>query len=375
MAESTFQRWVRGVPSSGDDVDCGNLEVGNEAGACSHQKFRKLLLFSGNDYLGLSTHPVISKAAAKAALAHGMGPKGSALICGYTNYHILLESCMADLKSKEDCLLCPTGFAANMALMTTLGSVGSLFSTRGKPLKDDRVAIFSDALNHASMIDGIRLAERQGSVVAFVYRHCDMSHLNALLLRCPMKKKVVVTDSLFSRDGDFAPMGELSKLRKRHGFLLVIDDAHGMFVCGKNGGGVDEELNCESNVDLCVGTLSKAAGCHGGFIACSKRWKQLIQSTGRSFIFSTFTRVPIAAAAHVFNMYLTVSIVEQLPLEIWVPCTAIRPPAVPPNSCRLRVTLSAARTLDDLKKLTAALSECINFRDIIAHSTNGHTRL
>ncbi|KAI8564548.1 hypothetical protein RHMOL_Rhmol03G0189900 [Rhododendron molle] len=421
MAESTFQRWVRGVPSSGDDVDCGNLEVGNEAGACSHQKFRKLLLFSGNDYLGLSTHPVISKAAAKAALAHGMGPKGSALICGYTNYHILLESCMADLKSKEDCLLCPTGFAANMALMTTLGSVGSLFSTRGKPLKDDRVAIFSDALNHASMIDGIRLAERQGSVVAFVYRHCDMSHLNALLLRCPMKKKVVVTDSLFSRDGDFAPMGELSKLRKRHGFLLVIDDAHGMFVCGKNGGGVDEELNCESNVDLCVGTLSKAAGCHGGFIACSKRWKQLIQSTGRSFIFSTFTRVPIAAAAHAAVILwpkrglgvegpfgngcrtsmlspesllqvasplvvgseqkalqasgLFQSLFLSLPLEIWVPCTAIRPPAVPPNSCRLRVTLSAARTLDDLKKLTAALSECINFRDIIAHSTNGHTRL
>ncbi|PQM38963.1 hypothetical protein Pyn_38554 [Prunus yedoensis var. nudiflora] len=98
-------------------------------------------------------------------------------------------------------------------------------------------------------------------------------------------------------DGDFAPMIELVKLRKAHGFLLVIDDVHGTFVCGKNGGGVAEQYNCERDVDICVGTLSKAAGCHGGFIACSKRWKQLIQSRGRSFIFSTATPIPISAAA------------------------------------------------------------------------------
>ncbi|KAH7853602.1 hypothetical protein Vadar_004607 [Vaccinium darrowii] len=413
IAESTFQRWVRDVPSSGDDADRGNQEIENEAGPCYNQKFRKLLLFSGNDYLGLSTHPTISKAAAKAALAHGMGPKGSALICGYTNYHRLLESCLADLKNKEDCLLCPTGFAANMALMTTLGSVGALLAAGGKPLKDERVAIFSDALNHASIIDGIRLAERQGNAEAFVYRHCDMSHLDALLLSCTVKKKVVVTDSLFSMDGDFAPMSELAKLRKSHGFLLVIDDAHGTFVCGNNGGGVAEEFNCESDVDICIGTLSKAAGCHGGFIACSKRWKQLIQSRGRSFIFSTSTPVPIAAAAHaavivakketwrrraIWNRVRDFQVLTGLPvtshiislvvgseekalqaswhlLQSGFHVTAIRPPTVPPNSCRLRVTLSAAHTLDDLKKLTAALSECINFRDMRIQSTNGCARL
>ncbi|KAE9465021.1 hypothetical protein C3L33_03070, partial [Rhododendron williamsianum] len=387
MAESTFQRWVRDVPR--DDADCGNQEVGNEAGACSHQKFRKLLLFSGNDYLGLSTHPTISKAAAKAALAHGMGPKGSALICGYTNYHRLLESCLADLKSKEDCLLCPTGFAANMAFMTTLGSVGSLLAAGGKPLKDDRVAIFSDALNHASIIDGIRLAERQGSVVAFVYRHSDMSHLNALLLRCPMKKKVVVTDSM---DGDFAPMGELSKLRKRHGFLLVIDDAHGTFVCGKNGGGVAEEFNCESDVDICVGTLSKAAGCHGGFIACSSTFDYNLPAAvivaqketwrrraiwKRVQDFHALTGLPVTSPI----ISLVVGSEEKALQASWYllksgfHVTAIRPPTVPPNSCRLRVTLSAAHTLDDLKKFTAALSECINFRDMSVRSTNGHARL
>ncbi|XP_028117223.1 LOW QUALITY PROTEIN: 8-amino-7-oxononanoate synthase-like [Camellia sinensis] len=406
IADSTFQRWVREVPSCGDDADCGNQEA--ETGACP-QKFRKLLLFSGNDYLGLSSHPTVSTAAAKAALAHGMGPRGSALICGYTSYHGLLESCLADLKKKEDCLLCPTGFSANMALMTTLGNLGSLLAKGRKPLKDERVAIFSDALNHASIIDGIRLAERQGNAEVLVYRHCDMSHLNELLFSCTMKKKVVVTDSLFSMDGDFAPMSELAKLRKRHGFLLVIDDAHGTFICGKNGGGVAEEFNCESDVDICIGTLSKAAGCHGGFVACSQRWKQLIQSRGRSFIFSTSTPVPIVAAAHaavivakketwrrraIWNRVQDFQALTGIPitspiislvvgseekalqasrylLKSGFHVTAIRPPTVPPNSCRLRVTLSAAHTLDDLKKLTTALSECINFQDMRVYSTTG----
>ncbi|GMP69849.1 hypothetical protein CsSME_00028947 [Camellia sinensis var. sinensis] len=366
IADSTFQRWVREVPSCGDDADCGNQEA--ETGACP-QKFRKLLLFSGNDYLGLSSHPTVSTAAAKAALAHGMGPRGSALICGYTSYHGLLESCLADLKKKEDCLLCPTGFSANMALMTTLGNLGSLLAKARKPLKDERVAIFSDALNHASIIDGIRLAERQGNAEVLVYRHCDMSHLNELLFSCTMKKKVVVTDSLFSMDGDFAPMSELVKLRKRHGFLLVIDDAHGTFICGKNGGGVAEEFNCESDVDICIGTLSKAAGCHGGFynlaaaviVAKKETWRRRA-IWNRVQDFQALTGIPITSPI----ISLVVGSEEKALqasrhlLKSGFHVTAIRPPTVPPNSCRLRVTLSAAHTLDDLKKLTTALSECIN---------------
>ncbi|KAF7147218.1 hypothetical protein RHSIM_Rhsim03G0164600 [Rhododendron simsii] len=356
VAENTFLRWVRGVPSSGDDADCGNQEVGNEAGACSHQKLESyffLFLFF-------------------AALAHGMGPRGSALICGYTNYHRLLESCLAYLKSKE-----------------------AMVSTRG--------ALLRFFLCKAGTLD------MQAALMGILQRPTEEFKIKRL--RCPMKKKVVVTDSLFSMDGDFAPMGELSKLPKRHGFLLVIDDAHGMFVCGKNGGGLAEELNCKSGVDICVDTLSKAAGLprwiHSmqvPFWGCSilnKRWKQLIQSTGRSFIFSTSTPVPIAAAAHAaviaaqketwrrraiwkrvqdFHALTGIPVTSPiislvLLLKSGYQVTAIRPPPVPPNSCRLRVTLSAAHTLDDLKKLTAALSECINFRDIIAHSTNEHTRL
>ncbi|KAF8008648.1 hypothetical protein BT93_K2344 [Corymbia citriodora subsp. variegata] len=297
VADSTFRSWLHDIPSSGNDFMWGD-GLADSTVAASDQELKKLTLFSSNDYLGLSSHPTIGKAAAKAAKEHGMGPRGSALICGYTNYHRRLESSLAELKKKEECLLCPTGFAANMASMVAIGSISLLLAAGVQPEKDEKIAIFSDALNHASIIDGMRLAERQKSVEVFVFGHCDMFHLNKLLSTCTMERKVVVTDSLFSMDGDFAPMDELVRLKRKHDFLLVIDDAHGTFVCGKNGGGVAEEFDCERDVDICVGTLSKAAGCHGGFIACSKRWKQLIQSRGRSFIFSTAAPVPVAAAAH-----------------------------------------------------------------------------
>ncbi|KAL9661838.1 hypothetical protein QQ045_026666 [Rhodiola kirilowii] len=415
ITDATFRKWVLDIPSSGDEVVEKSRPTDDNLSVSPQQSLsHKLLLFSSNDYLGLSSHPTIGKAAAKAALEHGMGPRGSALICGYTNYHRQLESCLAVLKKKEDCLLCPTGFSANMAVMVTLGNLASLVASDVKPLKDEKVAIFSDALNHASIIDGIRLADQRRGVEVFIYKHCDMNHLNKLLLNCKLKKKVVVSDSLFSMDGDFAPMTELTKLRRLHGFLLVLDDAHGTFVCGKNGGGVAEQFNCEADVDICVGTLSKAAGCHGGFITCSKRWKQLIQSRGRAFIFSTATTIPNAAAAQaavivarretwrrkalwkrVQDFQTLTGIPVASPIISLIVgseekalqasrhllisgfhVTAIRPPTVPPNSCRLRVTLSAAHTLADLKKLVSALSDTINFKDIaINGSTTGYAKL
>ncbi|KAL6905323.1 hypothetical protein ACP4OV_002924 [Aristida adscensionis] len=353
-----------------------------------------LILFSGNDYMGLSSHPAVRDAAVKAAQEYGMGPRGSALICGYTTYHKLVEESLAELKKKEDCLLCPTGFSANMAVMTALGSISSLLASGRKPAEDERIAIFSDELNHASIIDGIRLVERQQEAVVFVYKHCDMSHLDFLLSSCSIQKKVVVTDSLFSMDGDFAPFPELVKLRRKYGFLLVIDDAHGTLVCGENGGGVPELFQCENDIDIGVGTLSKAAGCQGGFIACSTRWKRLIQSRGRSFIFSTALPVPIVASVHAalyvskkerwrrsvvwrhvqYFAYLTelditspiISIVvgsEEAALRAGrhllrsgFHVTPIRPPTVPPNSCRLRITLSASHSSDDIKSLVDALT-------------------
>ncbi|KAK6132215.1 hypothetical protein DH2020_034035 [Rehmannia glutinosa] len=380
ISESTFQKWLHDVPSSGDDNDVmyENIRADDKAEA-SKRKLRKLIIFSGNDYLGLSSHPM-------AAQAHGMGPRGSALICGYTNYHRLLESSLADIKRKEDCLLCPTGFSANMAFMTAVGNIGLLIAG-GKPSKDDRVAIFSDALNHASIIDGIRLAEKQGNAVAFVYRHCDMSHLDALLSNCPMKKRVVVTDSM---DGDFAPMTELAKLRKKHGFLFVIDDAHATFVCGKSGGGAAEMFNCETDVDICIGTLSKAAGCHGGFIACSKKWKLLIQSRGRSFIFSTSTPVPVAAAAHaavivakeeswrrnaIWKRVQDFHALTGIRVESHIISLIVGREDKALQASRLRVTLSAVHTKDDLRKLTSALAQCVNFQEIGVLSRNCYPKL
>lgn len=412
VSESTYHKWLLEIPSSGDEIVPREGLADDKFGNCQ-QQFKRLILFSGNDYLGLSSHPAVRKAAAKAAQDYGMGPRGSALICGYTYHHRLLESSLANLKKKEDCLLCPTGFAANMALMVALGNIASLLAAGNQPLKDEKIAIFSDELNHASIIDGIRLAERQRSVEFFVYKHGDMSHLSTLLSNCKMKKKVVVTDSLFSMDGDFAPMVELVKLRKKHNFLLVIDDAHGTFVCGKNGGGVAEEFDCERDVDLCIGTLSKAAACQGGFIACSQRWKQLIQSRGRSFIFSTAIPVPLAAAAHaavvvakremwrrraLWNRVQEFRAVTGIPISSPIislivgseekalkasrqllrsgfHVTAIRPPTVPPNSCRLRIALSAVHTTDDLKKLISALSSYINFQDIDSGSLNIYSKL
>ncbi|XP_021862199.1 8-amino-7-oxononanoate synthase isoform X1 [Spinacia oleracea] len=406
ISDSTFRNWLNDIPSCGA-IEVPKGEEGNVVGKSCSRSGKKLLLFSGNDYLGLSAHPTIRMAAAKAAQEHGMGPRGSALICGYTDYHGHLEASLAELKKKEDCLLCPTGFAANMAFIVAVGSIASLSASGRIPARAEKVAVFSDALNHASIIDGLRLGERLHCIETFVYRHCDMSHLDALLSDCTISKKVVVTDSLFSMDGDFAPMTELAKLRKKHSFLLVIDDAHGTFTCGEGGGGVAQEFDCESDVDICIGTLSKAAGCTGGFIACSKRWKQLVMSRGRSFIFSTAMPIPMAAAAHAATFVaekegwrrkaiqervqdfrdltgipITSHIVSIIVgseeksllasrhmLKSGFHVTAIRPPTVPPNSCRLRITLSAAHTRKDVKKLADALSRCINFQDIDVENT------
>ncbi|CAN6288785.1 unnamed protein product [Urochloa humidicola] len=370
------------------------LAEGGETGEKEEKLDGNLILFSGNDYMGLSSHPAVREAAVKAAQEYGMGPRGSALICGYTTYHKLVEESLAELKKKEDCLLCPTGFSANMAVMTALGSISSLLAVGRKPAEEERIAIFSDALNHASIIDGIRLLERQQEALVFVYKHCDMFHLDFLLSSCSMEKKVVVTDSLFSMDGDFAPFPELVKLRRKYGFLLVIDDAHGTLVCGENGGGAAELFECENDIDISVGTLSKAAGCQGGFIACSTRWRSLIQSRGRSFIFSTALPVPVVASVHA-ALYVSrkerwrrsavwrhvqyfasltkvditspiISIVvgsEEAALRAGrhllrsgFHVTPIRPPTVPPNSCRLRITLSASHSSDDIKRLVDALT-------------------
>ncbi|KAK8537775.1 hypothetical protein V6N12_043923 [Hibiscus sabdariffa] len=158
-------------------------------------------------------------------------------------------------------------------------------------------------------------------------------------------------------DGDIAPMGELAHLRQKHGFLWVLDDAHGTFAWGKNGGGLAEEFNCEYDVDLCVGTLSKAASSLGGFVACSKIWKQWIQSRGRSFFFSTIAPIPLVAASYVSICHLLREF-----LQAGFYCVAVGPPAVPPKTARIRLTLTAVQTTEDIKRLAALISKYVKFQ-------------
>ncbi|KAJ1689178.1 hypothetical protein LUZ63_013333 [Rhynchospora breviuscula] len=383
MEGPSLSKWLSYLP-----------KMGNKTSTKFLNDRQNMLLFSGNDYLCLSSHPAVRKAASSASLEHGMGPRGSVLVCGNTSYHESVASTLATLTKKEACVLCPTGFAANVAFLVTVGNIISLLSTsKKKPPVHEQVAIFSDEFNHASIIDGIRTAEKHGEARLFFYRHCDVSHLEHLLSTCSMEKKLVITDSLFSMDGDFAPLPELAALRQKHGFLLAIDDAHGTLVCGENGGGVAEWYGCENDVDIVIGCISKAIGTLGGFIACSNKWKQLIESRGRSFIYTTTIPVPIVAASNAALMvakkekwrketlWKRVNDFRKLTgLDIKSPIisvvvgdektalsacrhllisgffiVSVLPPIVPPNSCRLRITLTCAHTTEDIRRLVEAL--------------------
>lgn len=350
----------------------------------------QLKLFSLNDYLGLSTHPKVGKAIAHAAEAVGTGPRSSALVGGFTTLHRQLEVELAQLKGTEDCLLFPSGFAANTAVLASLGS-------------SPDCAIFSDALNHASIIDGCRLAVRSGAQLV-VYRHCDLSHLEQQLQAASHRRKLVVTDSLFSMDGDFADLPELVRLKQKHGFLLVIDEAHATLICGSGGGGAAEAAGVSGQVDVHVGTLSKAAGSHGGFAACSAAVRSLLLNKGRSFVFSTALPIPIVSGAlaalriacheepwrrrHL--QMLTRQLSQRLSIPACSPIIpvmlgseqhavaasaalllkgfhvpAIRPPTVPSGTSRLRVSLSAAHTSEEVDKLAIAILEVVSDLDLV----------
>ncbi|CAG9461385.1 unnamed protein product [Pedinophyceae sp. YPF-701] len=352
-----------------------------------------LVLFSSNDYLGLSSHEGVRSAVASSAARHGMGPRSSAIVAGYTAEHRMLERALADLKGTEDCVLCPTGFAANLA------AIGALLArTDGS---GGRVAVFSDELNHASIIDAVRLARTPATDV-HVYRHNDTAHLDALLSASDADRKLVVTDSLFSMDGDFADLRGLARLRRKHGFMLLLDEAHATLVCGERGGGAAEMMGVERDVDVHVGTLSKAFGSQGGFVACSAALKTWIANRGRAFVYSTALPLPavVAAAAalqaskeepwrrtHVWSLarhvggvlgvradspIIAVVVGDEkkamalsarlLAQGMYVP--AIRPPTVPAGTSRLRISLSAAHTTSQVDALLAAIQAGMRDADV-----------
>ncbi len=339
---------------------------------------RLVHLFSSNDYLGLSGSRAVKDALIDAAKRVGMGPRGAALICGYTEEHAALEEDLARLKGTESALLFPTGFQSNLGLLAALGGPDTAF--------------YSDALNHASIIDGCRLAK--GSV--HVYGHRDMNSLESLLKGATASTRVVVSDALFSMDGTLAPLPELVSLCERYGALLVLDEAHSTLVFGDHGGGVAEHFGLADRVDFHVGTLSKAVGAQGGFVAMSAERRQWLLNTARSYVFTTALPVPMVAGARAAIGAATSELrgqlwknIERFSAELGVPMSspilsvvlgteeaametsaalftrgfhvgAIRPPTVPKGTSRLRIALSAAHAPEAIVGLASALSEWVS---------------
>jgi 8-amino-7-oxononanoate synthase len=240
---------------------------------------RRLVNVGSNDYLGYAGDDRLVKALAKGACAEGAGSGASPLVSGHSAAHEALERALADLLDVEAALAFPSGFAANAATIAAL--VGP----------DDLVA--SDERNHASIIDGCRLSR---ATVA-VYPHRDVAALDRLLAASSAPRKLVVTDTLFSMDGTVAPLADLAAVAARHEAILMVDEAHATGVCGARGSGLVEECSCEDGVHVRVGTLSKALGAGGGFVAGHAALVEWLRHRARAWIFSTAHPPAVAAAA------------------------------------------------------------------------------
>ncbi len=351
---------------------------------------REMLAFCSNDYLGLAAHPKVVAALQEGAALYGAGSGASHLISGHGKAHAKLEQRLAEflspqLESARALYFC-TGYMANLAILTTLGN-------------DPDAVIFSESLNHASLIDGARLARASVKV----FPHADLDALGSLLAASNASTKIVVTDSVFSMDGDLAPLPAMLALCEQHGAWLVIDDAHGFGTLGANGRGALEHFGLRSPNLVYIGTLGKAAGVGGAFVAAHESVIETMIQRGRPYIYTTAAPPALAHAllasldiiageeGKQLRSHLT-ALIEQLgesltltrwqrvvsstaiqPLIIgeneealrvaaglygqglWVP--AIRPPTVPVGTARLRVTLSAGHTVDEVARLARSLNE------------------
>jgi 8-amino-7-oxononanoate synthase len=344
---------------------------------------RELLNFASNDYLDLA-HDSRVIAAARAALDRaGAGATASALVCGRTPWHVELEDRLARFEGQPAAILFPTGFAANAGTIAALAG------------PED--TIFSERLNHASLIDGCRLSQARVQI----YRHDDLTGLENVLKKSQATgRRLIVTDSVFSMDGDLAPLPALCDLAERFGALVVIDEAHGTGVFGEHGRGVAELLGVEDRVSVRVGTLSKAVGALGGFVAGPQALIDWLWNRARTQIFSTALPPSVCAAAaaaidiietepqrrkHLlqcageFRQQLREariattenSVGPIVPIVLQTPdramqvagqlerqgclVAAIRPPTVPVGTSRLRISLSSGHTSADVERLVETL--------------------
>jgi 8-amino-7-oxononanoate synthase len=340
------------------------------------------LLLCSNDYLGLANHPAVRAAAAEAAERWGAGAGASPLVSGHMAIHRELEEELSEFKGHDACLLFGSGFLANVGIISALAGA------------DD--VIFSDALNHASLIEGCRLSRAE----TIVYEHCDPDSLSAGLDRAAGRRALIVTDAVFSMDGDIAPLAEIIELAQRHRARVIVDEAHATGVIGPGGRGLVAALGAEHDVDIVVGTLGKALGSYGAFACCDRMVADFLVNRARTLIFSTASPPPSVAAAlaalrlvrgdpsivdrmrrnaRLFRAELAgqgfaatpgempiVPIIVGDPREATARCEAalrdgvfvqaIRPPTVPDGTSRLRAVATAAHTENDLHSAAAALA-------------------
>ena len=240
---------------------------------------RPVLLLCSNNYLGLADHPRVREAAAEAAMRYGAGSGASRLVSGNMTIHRRLEEALCDFKGAEACLLFGSGFLANAGVVSALAREGDV--------------VFSDALNHASIIDGCRLSRAD----TFVYDHCDTDHLEWGLRQAEGRGALIVTDGVFSMDGDVAPLAKIVDLAQRYDARVLVDEAHGTGCVGPGGRGLVAELGLEDEVDVVVGTLGKALGSYGAYVMCDATMAKYLINTARTLIFSTALPPPAVAAA------------------------------------------------------------------------------
>ncbi|HTY56845.1 MAG TPA: 8-amino-7-oxononanoate synthase [Candidatus Binataceae bacterium] len=345
---------------------------------------RRMLMFSSNNYLDLAAHPAVKRAAVEAVERYGVGAAASRLVAGSIEPIHRLEQNLARFKKVEAALVFGSGYLANMGAITSLTGPGDV--------------VFSDELNHASLVDGCRLSK----AAVKIFRHREVAHLRALLEEpTSAKRRLIVTDSVFSMDGDFAPLSEIVELAREFNAAVMIDEAHGVGMVGPRGAGLAAELSLENEIDVQVGTLSKALGAQGAYVAGSRALIDFLINRARCFIYTTGLPPAIAAAAdaalkvmieeperlvklHDNAAYLRTALIAAgftlapttssiLPVMMGsaqnalkmaerlfargVYVIAIRPPTVPQGSARLRVTPTAGHSRADLDRAVAAFIE------------------
>jgi 8-amino-7-oxononanoate synthase len=240
---------------------------------------KPVLLLCSSNYLGLADHPRVREAAADAAMRWGVGAGASRLVSGTMTIHRRLEDRLAAFTGRQSALLFGSGYLANAGTIAALARPGDV--------------VFSDELNHPALIDGCRLSRAE----VFVYDHADVEHLEWGIREADDRGTLIVTDSVFSLDGDVAPLPEIVELAQRYGLRTVVDDAHGTGALGPGGRGALAEAGLEDQVDVIVGSLGKALGSYGAFVACDHQMTRYLLNAARTFVFSTALPPPAVAGA------------------------------------------------------------------------------